>query len=354
MPPGNYTRLGTTVAVMRAATIAEQGRLELAHVDDPTPGTHDLVVEVGACGICGSDLKVVDFLPHGYVMGHEFCGRVVATGHEASESWHEGDSVVALPVAGCGACEFCIGGEPHHCQVEADLYGVGGRPGAYAQYARVDGRWAFRLPPDMSIENGALVEPVAVGIHALSVARLRPDDAVLIVGGGPVGITSAIAARLLGAGEVVVSEPIDLRRKLAERCGASASIDPLAVDVADEFSRIAGRAPDVVVEAVGSAGMIQHCIELASVKGRVVVAGVATGAEQLVPFPALRKEVSMSFALFYRRSDFSAALRLVARGGLNATEIVTRRIELDDLPQTFAELRTPERAGGAGKVLVRP
>ena len=160
---------------MRAAVLNDIHQLEVAEVADPSPGPGELVLQVTACGICGSDLKLRPSMPAGLVMGHEFCGEIVATGADTDPTWRVGRHVTALPLIGCGHCLACLAGEPAHC-VQADMVGVGGSPGAFAEYVRVDQRETIGLPDGLDPALGALVEPLAVGLHAVERAHIRSGD----------------------------------------------------------------------------------------------------------------------------------------------------------------------------------
>src|SRR5207249_4782451 len=172
MPLTNTGRLDTLRSLrpssrcMRAAVLNEDHQLEVADVADPSPGPGELVLKVAACGICGSDLKLRPSMSAGLVMGHEFSGEIVAAGADTDARWREGQHVTALPILGCGRCLACIAGEPAHCE-QADYVGVGGSPGAFAEYVRVHQRETVELPESIRPSLGALVEPLAVGLHAV-------------------------------------------------------------------------------------------------------------------------------------------------------------------------------------------
>ena len=156
---------------MRAAVLNDSHRLKVTEIADPSPGPGELVLKVTACGICGSDLKLRPSMPAGIVMGHEFCGEIVATGTDADAAWRVGRHVTALPLIGCGRCLACLAGEPAHCTT-GDMVGVGGSPGAFAEYVRVDQRETIGLPEHLDPALGALVEPLAVGLHAVDQGAL--------------------------------------------------------------------------------------------------------------------------------------------------------------------------------------
>src|SRR5690349_10486508 len=134
-------------------------------VDDPVPGPGELVLRTTACGICGSDLKAYSAMPAGLVMGHEFCGEIVAVG-TGVDGWREGQAVAAMPLFACGQCRWCLADQPAHCE-KVDYQGVGGAAGAYAEYVRVSAAGTVRLADGIG-EFGALVEPLAVGLHTVA------------------------------------------------------------------------------------------------------------------------------------------------------------------------------------------
>jgi (R,R)-butanediol dehydrogenase/meso-butanediol dehydrogenase/diacetyl reductase len=327
---------------MKAAVITDGQGLDIVELPDPAPGPGDLVLQVTACGICGSDFKAVHSLPGGTVMGHEFCGEVVAVGRDLTGDWKEGRHATALPVFGCGRCRACVLGDVARCAT-ADLIGVGGSAGAFAQFVRVSGREAFAVPDLPTDDAAALVEPLAVGLHAVNAARLEPGARVAVVGAGPVGLAAVSWARLLGAGEIVVSDPASARREAAGRFGATDAIDPTSHPLSGPF--------DAVFECVGIPGMLDVCAGAAGTHGTVVVAGVCMEADPFVPLVALLKELTVRFAVYYRRHEFAHALGALARGLIDPAPFVTDRVALDGIGDAFASLPA---SPGQRKVLVRP
>jgi (R,R)-butanediol dehydrogenase/meso-butanediol dehydrogenase/diacetyl reductase len=279
-------------------------------------------------------------MPAGTVMGHEFCGEVVAAGPGAGD-WREGQLVASMPIGACGRCRWCLAGEPAHCET-ADLQGVGGSPGGFAELVRVRSALTFPLGEGVG-ERGALVEPLAVGLHAVVVAGVMPGDRVLVIGGGNVGAAVAVWARRMGALEIVVSDPSPTRRAGAATFGATAVHDPGDGPPATGF--------DVVIECVGAPGMLQTAIDASGVHGRIAVAGVCTAPDPFVPVTALIKEVEVRFPVYYRRADFAAAAALLESGGMDADAFVTGHVGLDAVDGAFRTLlsSTTER-----KILVVP
>ena len=190
---------------MRAAVLRNQGGMRVEQVSDPAPDRGQLVIQVAACGICGSDLKARSAMPHGTVMGHEFCGEVVAVGQDVGHPWRVGTSAAVLPVLSCGVCSWCRTGEVAHCE-SARLIGLGGSPGGFAEFVAVSADHSFVLPEELPPSLGALVEPFAVGLHTARVGAIGHGDAVLVIGAGPVGPRPPSKwAQVLGAREVVIS-----------------------------------------------------------------------------------------------------------------------------------------------------
>ena len=327
---------------MRAAILNDAHELEVGEVADPTPGPGELVLRVTACGICGSDLKLRPSMPAGLVMGHEFCGEIVATGADTDPAWRVGRHVTALPLIGCGHCLACLSGEPAHC-VQADMVGVGGSPGAFAEYVRVDQRETVGLPDDLDPALGALVEPLAVGLHAVERAHIRSGDNVLVVGAGPVGLSVIAWAARSGAGELVVSDPSAVRRDAAAQFGATRTIDPESEPLEARY--------DVVIECVGLPGITDICVGASKTHGHVVIAGVCTKPDPYVPIMALVKELTVDFVVYYTRREFFSVADALAHDSLDAAAFVTKRVSLEEADDAFTELI---EAKDQRKILVLP
>ena len=333
---------------MRAAlsTPAEPW-LTVTEVPDPVPGPGDVVLRVDACGICGSDLHMAPVMRPGTVFGHEFCGTVVDRG-AGVERFREGDRVVGFPLLGCGRCVACRSGSVAKCR-EARLVGAQ-RPGAYAEYVAVGAADSFPLPDTLTEDVGALVEPLAVAHHALERTPRAPGEPVLVLGAGPVGLAVALWAQVLGATEVVVSDPVAERRELAERIGAVA-VDPVTEDVAGAFATPTGAPPSVVIECIGRPGAIQHATEVAGTDAVVTIVGACSAPDTLRPVVPTMKELTLQFVVYYRRRDFTRTLAALSSGRLDPRPLVTGVVGLDELPARFTALMSPN---ADGKVLIRP
>ncbi len=338
---------------MRAALWDGPGKpLRVDRVPDPKPGPRDLLLRVRGCGICGSDLHMSEMpgLRPGLVMGHEFAGEVLEVGRDAEGGWRVGDRVCALPGIGCGHCAACLSGDLMLCPSLVTT-GLGQNSGGYAEYVVTGSRETLRLPAAVDYRVGALVEPLAVGLHAVEMAGMRPGQDVLVIGAGPVGVAVALWARFFGARHVVVSDFVAHRRELALRHGATAVIDPAREEVKPAFERITGARPGLVIECVGVPGLIQQCIQLCEPRGTVLVAGVCMKQDTLVPVTAVLKELKLQFVAFYHKRNFELTLDLLGTERIRASGFITDRIGLDALPDAFEALKQPSTQC---KVIVEP
>lgn len=335
---------------MKAAVFHRSGMpLAIENVADPEPGPNDLILKVCACGICGTDLHWSEVnneesgwrdLHPGSIMGHEFAGEIVEIGRQARGGWKIGDRVCAMPQMGCAACPECLAGRPHRCP---NATGRGGRdnPGAYSEYTRIGVQETVLLPESVSFAQGALVEPLAVGLHAVKRARLKPGDTVLIIGGGPVGLSVAVWCHFFGTRHVVVSDLIMSRAEQATNFGATAAIDASKEDVTERFMQITGAAPSVVFDAVGVPGSMQVAIDQAPNYARVVVVGLCMVADHFNPAAAVLKEVDIAFCFCYERVDFDMAVDMLAQGRIDVEGMVTHSVGFDEFSQAFEALKKP-------------
>ena len=253
---------------MKAAVFRKLGKpLAIETQPDPTPGTGEVVIKVGRCGICGSDLHVTGnphhLAPSGKILGHEWAGEVMDVGRNVSRV-KKGDRVCVLPLSSCGACANCLAGEPAWC-ASRNIDG-----GGYGEYAKTHERQCFVMPKSLSLEDGALVEPMAVGLHGVAISGMTPGARVLVIGAGPIGLATIFWARRMGAGTIAVTASSRRREALAKDMGADIFLDP-AADIAQAATDALGGAPDIVFEAVGAPGLIEKSVGAVRRRGTVVV-----------------------------------------------------------------------------------
>ncbi|GAA2759179.1 alcohol dehydrogenase catalytic domain-containing protein [Actinopolymorpha rutila] len=342
---------------MRALVFRGPWDLAVEERPDPVAGPGEVVVGVVSTGICGSDL-------HGYtgengrrfpgqVMGHETVGRVVAVGPDVPGSARlaEGALVTVHPVLACGSCDACRSGQDHHCPTRQIIGVAPAISAAFAELMVVPAANVIAMPEDMPAEYGALVEPLAVGYHAMTRGRCGPDDNVLVVGGGPIGQACALAARRLGAGRVTVSEPHPGRRALLADIGLTA-VDPAAAPLADTLAETGVAGPSLVVDAVGSSRSLGDALAVAAEGERVVLVGMHEPQVSLAAYAVSIAERSIVGSYCYSREDFASTAAWVADGPAELARLVEGRVSLADAPSAFRALA--EGKDGSSKVLVFP
>lgn len=332
---------------MRAAVFKEVGKpMVVETIADPEPGDHGLVLKVHKCGVCGSDLHMTEAhsiqpLPGGSVMGHEFSGEIVAIGSALKGKFKEGQRVAGFPYIRCGVCEACRSGDASFGACTAAMgVGLGQSHGAYAEYVRIGGNGAHALPDIVSFEEGALVEPLAVGLHAVDKAKMERGATVLVIGAGPVGLSVMLWARFLGARHVIVSERAEGRRTTAAKFGATDAVDP-AQPLTPQVEKIAGKGPDIIFECVGAPGVLNQLMMEAPRGCTILVAGVCQQMDSILPVLGIVKELTLQFVLGYRPADFDYVIEMIAKDRVEVAHMITDRVTLDDLPAAFEALRKP-------------
>jgi (R,R)-butanediol dehydrogenase/meso-butanediol dehydrogenase/diacetyl reductase len=334
---------------MKAAAFKRQNEMIVIDAPEPRAGAGEVVLKVHNCGICGSDLHACQYgmgLPSGSIMGHEFCGEVseIAPG---VTGFKLGERVAGLPFVFCGECERCKRGMEIHCEKLKGL-GLGQLPGAYAEFVACPANGLFKLPDNVSSRDGALVEPLSVGLHAVKRSGLQPGMAALVMGAGPIGLATLTWAKGKGA-TVVVSELAAGRSELAQKLGADAVVNPNQQSPVDKIRELTGRAPDLIFECIGVKSTLGQAIGMVAPRGQVVVVGVCMEAEEIYPLQCILREVTVNFVLGYDPEDFDETIDALATGKIKPQPMVTDIIGVEQVPEMFEALRHP---GARAKVLV--
>jgi 2-desacetyl-2-hydroxyethyl bacteriochlorophyllide A dehydrogenase len=309
------------------------------------PEVDEVLIAVRASSICGSDLHVFQgkhpsaALPS--AIGHEIAGEVLQAGPEVS-GLKIGDRVTVEPVVTCDKCHYCQRGAYHLCTNISFQYRVG--QGGFAPYFIVRERWAHRLPDHLSDQEGALIEPLAVAVHAVRQADIQPGHAVAIFGVGAIGLLVLQVARAAGAGPIFVIDVHEFRLEMARRLGAAVTFnnqegDPLAQIQALTNSLGVDRA----FEVVGLEKTLLQTIGSLRKGGKAVVLGIFE--EPQVTLPAnifVQREITLTGSQGYNW-DFQTALELAASGRVDLKTLITHQLPLVDLPQAFELIYTPPR-----------
>jgi (R,R)-butanediol dehydrogenase/meso-butanediol dehydrogenase/diacetyl reductase len=321
--------------------------LAFESVPDPSPGDGELVVKVGRCGICGSDLHMTEDAAygckHGDILGHEFAGEVVALGR-GTQGLRTGDLVSVIPLASCGACEPCQRGEVQWCK----QFGLQG--GGYAEYAVTRPNQCIPLPSDLSLADGAIIEPLAVALHGINLSGLRTGDNVLVLGAGPIGLAVAFWARRFGAGRVAVQDIAPYQEQRALGMGADVFVVDPQNPVESARQGLGGEA-DIVFECVGVPGLIAQAVEQVAPRGTILLLGLCTKPDIFNSFAMLSKEVRLVTSAFFTRAEYIATLAALENGATAPRQMVTDTISLANTPDVFESLK---RRTEQCKVLIAP
>jgi threonine dehydrogenase-like Zn-dependent dehydrogenase len=328
---------------VRAALQRGRRAIEVVDLPEPRPTGDEALVAVRAAGICGSDLHPYHGRdePQSLPDGHEVAAEVLELPAGYNGPARVGDLVALETIClgtACGQCEPCRAGQPFHCPARRS---APRRGGGFAEQMVRKVAGLFPLPAGLTAEQGALVEPLAVGVHAVRWARMRPEASVAIVGAGTIGLMTLVAARALGAGPLYVLARHDHQAALAEELGATRVIREEGEGAIAELRELTGgRGADFVVETVGGHGRtVDLCWELCRIQGTVAVVGIFG---EPVPVDLLRpviRELWATFPICYGvvdgRHDFDVAIELIASGRAPVERMVTHRFGIDEAPTAF-------------------
>lgn len=340
------TTLPTT---MRASVLTAATTLEIQERPVPSYGPDEVLIQVAAVGVCGSDVhyyregRIGDFIVESpLILGHELSGRIVAAG-SAVDVGRVGVRVAVEPQRPCGRCAQCRAGRYNLCPL-MEFYATPPIDGAFCGYVVIQDEFAHALPDAVSDEAGALLEPLSVGIAAIRKARIVPGSRVLIAGAGPIGIIAAQTSRAFGASEIVVSDLVPERRERALRYGATRVIDPVAEDPAD-----LGLAVDAFIDASGSARAVDSGIRAVGPAGAAVLVGLGASTMPLPVSHIQNLEVTVT-GIFRYTDTWPIAIHLVASGQIELDSLVTGKFDLEHVRDALESDQDP----GSLKSIVYP
>jgi 2-desacetyl-2-hydroxyethyl bacteriochlorophyllide A dehydrogenase len=323
-------------------------RLESCVPERPPPG--HVRIDVAYTGICGTDLHIY----HGdmdarvrppAVIGHEMSGTIAELGGDTS-GWQVGDPVTVMPLDWCGQCPGCEAGHTHLCH-RLNFLGIDSAGAMQAGWT-VPARTLIRLPDELPLDQGALVEPLAVAVHDVRRACLQPGETVLVVGGGPIGLLIAAVARRKGA-HIVMLETDSFRRSLARKLGFTCydPASPQTPAALDEWTQSAGAA--VAFEVSGAAGGVAAAVEALAVRGRMVQVAIHPAPREVSLHRFFWRELTLIGARLYQRRDFDKAAHLIGQGQIPAEALITR---IEPLSRAAEAFETLEAGAGVMKILI--
>ena len=324
---------------MQAAQYIGNKSFNIAEGQAIAPGAGEVRLQVGYVGICGTDMHIY----HGVmdqrvsppqVIGHEMSGTIAELG-EGVTGFEVGDQVVVRPLDYCGDCPACNVGNTHVCH-NLNFMGVDSS-GAFQSSWTVQARTLHKLPANVSLKNGALIEPLSVACHDVSRSRLKAGEKAVVIGGGPIGQLIAQVAKAIGA-EVMVSEVNESRLAFAKEHGVEI-VNPMESDLKEAVNEWTnGKGADVVFEVSGVGPAVEAMTEIASVRGRIVMVAIHAEKPQVDLFQFFWKELELLGARVYEAADFEQAIDLVATGKIDIDSFITFSTELKNIAEAFANM----------------
>ena len=339
---------------MKALVYEGPWQLPVRDVSDPQPKPGEVVVTVKAVGVCGSDV-------HGYtgstgrrippmIMGHEFTGIVTAVG-EGVQDQKVGERVVVQPLTTCGVCANCRAGMTNVCTNRTGL-GMWDVDGAWAEAVRVPANQLYSLPSEVSWEQGSLVEPLSVSLHAVNITPITLMDTVVILGAGTIGLFALLGCRLKGAGNIIVSDLSPRRLAKAKAMGADIIVNPAEEDLPAVVKRVAGAAgAPVVIEAVGVNATARQSIELVKPGGNVTWIGNSQPTVEVPMQKVVTQEVTLRGAYGFT-VEFERSIEAIRSGRVDVAQIIELDAPLSDGTQIVDGMA--KGTVEAIKVILRP
>lgn len=341
---------------MKAAVLMEKKQIVIKDVPTPQIAKDEVLIEVACIGVCGSD---VHYYEHGrigryivespIILGHEVAGTVVATGDQVSKV-KVGDRVAIEPGVTCGRCDYCKQGRYNLCP-DVEFMATPPYDGAWAEYVKCREDFLFVLPDELTFEEGALLEPLSVGVHALLRADVKPYDKVLITGLGPIGQLAAAAGRLLGVHEIYGSDVVDFRRQLGKNQFFQDVCDPSNLaDKAAEWT--GGQGFDVIIESSGNDKAISSTPSLVKKGGKIVLIGLSSNSQvSLNTNEIVDGEIDLH-GVFRYANTYPKTLTLLKHNRIDMDPFITHRYSLDHIQDA---LHTAiEQKDNSMKIMIYP
>lgn len=332
---------------MQAARLHRAMDLRIEHVPTPhSPKRGEVLLRIRSTGICGSDLhsykdgRIGDTrIESPLILGHEFSALVEKAGPECFDGIHQpimpGTRVAVDPATPCGYCEFCEKGHPNLC-CHMRFCGLWPEGGSLSELMVISSKNCFPIPDTISDEEGALLEPLGVALHAVALSKIRLGETAAILGAGPIGLMILQLARLCGASPIIVSDPLPWRLEMARMFGASFTVNPSQENVvAQMLSHTEGRGCDVVWEAAWGKETVAEAAEIACMGGRVILVGIPEDDKlEMKASSARRKGLTIKMSRRMKHT-YPKAIRLVLEGKITLLPMVSHRFPLSEADQAF-------------------
>lgn len=339
---------------MKSAVFYGKHDLRVENSPMPKVGSEDILIQVKACGICGTDVHIYEGdkgaaeVTPPTILGHEFSGVIAEVGSNVTK-YKVGDRVCIDPNCYCGKCDFCRNGIAHYC---TDMIGYGTTVnGGFAEYCSVNQRQVYKLGDNTTFEQGAMAEPVACCLHGMDMCNIHPGSNVVVIGGGMIGLLMLQLSKLAGAARVALLEPVESKRVVAKKLGADILIDPINENVEEELKKAGMTWVNTVIECVGKTATIQQAIDIVGNKGTVMMFGLTKPDDTIAvkPFQIFQKEIELKSS-FINPYTQKRALDLIDSGRLDVSSMVYAVESLENL----ADILSSPELRAKGKYIISP
>jgi L-iditol 2-dehydrogenase len=335
-----------TTALMDAAVMNKPLDIEVKKVNIPVPKDDEALLKVYCIGVCGSD---VHYYEHGkigryvvkepIILGHELAGEVVQVGAGVTNV-SVGDRVAVEPGVTCGRCEYCKSGRYNLCP---DVVFMATPPvdGAWAEYVTIRSDFLFKLPESMSYEEGALLEPLSVGFHAMKRGKVTSADRVFVSGLGPIGLLAVQAAKMFGVSEIYASDVVPFRRELGIEMGVTAVIDPVNENVNERIAELTGgKGVTVVIESSGNQRAVADTVKVVNRGGRIVFVGMPAVNEIPLDINQIIDGEIDVYGIFRYANTYPAAIQALSSSRVDIEKVITHKYALSDIKEAVEMART--------------
>lgn len=325
---------------MKSVQIKGKRKFDIKEIEEPSNKEGYVSLAILKSGICGSDIHYWEAgEPKGLIMGHEFCGIVLDPADRSDLK--EGDRVTALPISPCGNCDACLSGNHQYC-LETWNHAVGlslDNPGGLTSKINVRSDMVMKIPYEVSDEEAAMVEPTAVALHAIHLANIKVGDKVLVIGGGVIGLESAMFAKKEGASLVIVSETNEARGKKSVELGVADSwVDAKDENTIPNLITSTNGGFDVVIECCGNAPAVTTSLTTVKPGGVVVLVGVSMGPITIPTVLQVMRELKVLGAIGYTKEEFASCIDLIATKQIDVTKFISEIVGLEEVQESYEKL----------------
>lgn len=325
----------------KAAYMHGTNNMIMKEIPVPTPGENEVLIKVDVVGICGSDMhyyqhgRIGDFVVEGdFILGHECAGEVVGAG-AGVKKLKTGDRVALEPGKTCGKCKYCKAGRYNLCP-DVEFFATPPYHGVFTNYVTHPEDMCFKLPDHVSNLEGALVEPLAVGLHASGMGEVKLGDVVVIFGAGCIGLVTLLSCKARGASKIYVVDLLENRLETARRLGATEAINARECNAVEKIAELTmGQGADVVIETAGSGITIKQTADVVSRGGTIVLVGMTAQDETSFNFMKLMGKEGNLKTIFRYRNLYPVAINAIASGSIDVKSIVSHEFDFDHVKEAF-------------------